>query len=315
MRFVAFLIGAAVVLAAPAAHGEAVLLNQAAVVDDAYVRLGDLFANAGAKSDTKVARAPAPGQRAVFDARWLYRVARAYGLEWRPLGAQDRIVIERDSQAIDREEIEAHILAALREKGADRDTRIELSNQLLTLYVAAGQPATMQVDNAVLDVRSGRFSALVSAPAGDPTAQRVRVSGRIHRITEVPVLARRMAAGDVIGKNDVKMATVRADRLQHDTIVDPEGLVGMAVRRFLQPDLPVRTSEVQRPLLVAKGSLVTLLLRTPYMTLTAQGKAQDNGAEGDAIRVTNTQSNQTVEAVVIGANVVAVRPASRVLTN
>jgi flagella basal body P-ring formation protein FlgA len=46
------------------------------------------------------------------------------------------------------------------------------------------------------------------------------------------------------------------------------------------------------------------------MYLTAQGKALDDGGQGSVIRVANTQSNRTIEAVVQAAGRVAVQPPS-----
>ena len=64
--------------ARPEAHqDDKVVLQDSVVVQSKLVRLGDLFSNTGAKAGITVAYAPAPGKRALFDARWLSRVARA----------------------------------------------------------------------------------------------------------------------------------------------------------------------------------------------------------------------------------------------
>jgi flagella basal body P-ring formation protein FlgA len=52
--------------------------------------------------------------------------------------------------------------------------------------------------------------------------------------------------------------------------------------------------------------LVTIILKSPKMTLTAQGKALDDGSDGDTVRITNTQSNKVIEAEVTGPAKVAV---------
>jgi flagella basal body P-ring formation protein FlgA len=79
--------------------------------------------------------------------------------------------------------------------------------------------------------------------------------------------------------------------------------------------MPIQTSAIQRPILVAKGSLVTIILRTPKMTLTAQGKALDNGADGDTVRITNSQSKKVIEAEVTGTARVAVVPSGSMAMN
>lgn len=295
--------------AAPAAEAAPVALRQSVTVSGGLVRLGDLFVPAGDKAEAAVAYAPAPGKRAIFDARWLYRVARAYGLNWRPLSIHDKAVVARESIVIGRREIADHILAALVDKGVDADMRVELSNRMLRIHVPGDSTATVAVEDVAYDARTRRFIAIVAAPADDPAARRIRVTGRVHRVIDVPVLTRRVLAGEVIRKRDVKWIAMRGDRLQRDTIQDSGALIGKSPRRGLRAGVPVRVSDVRLPVLVPRRSLVTIMYRVRSMTLTAQGRALEDGGAGDTVRVANTQSNTVVQAVVTGANRVSVQPA------
>lgn len=297
------------VAAAPAAEAAPVALRQSVTVSGGLVRLGDLFVPAGDKAEAAVAYAPAPGKRAIFDARWLYRVARAYGLNWRPLSIHDKAVVARESIVIGRREIADHILAALVDKGVDADMRVELSNRMLRIHVPGDSTATVAVEDVAYDPRTRRFIAIVAAPADDPAARRIRVTGRVHRVIDVPVLTRRVLAGEVIRKRDVKWIAMRGDRLQRDTIQDSGALIGKSPRRGLRAGVPVRVSDVRLPVLVPRRSLVTIMYRVQSMTLTAQGRALEDGGAGDTVRVANTQSNTVVQAVVTGANRVSVQPA------
>ncbi|MFQ5618925.1 MAG: flagellar basal body P-ring formation chaperone FlgA [Rhodospirillales bacterium] len=294
--------------AAAAAEAAAVTLRQSVTVSGRLVRLGDLFVPAGDKAEAAVAYAPAPGKRAIFDARWLYRVARAYGLNWRPLSIDEKAVVARESIVIGRREIADHILAALVDKGVDADMRVELSNRMLRIHVPGNSTATVAVEDVAYDARTRRFVAIVAAPADDPAARRIRVTGRVHRVVDVPVLTRRVLAGEVIRERDVKWISMRSDRLQRDTIQDSAALIGKSPRRGLRAGGPVRVSDVRLPVLVPRRSLVTILYRVRSMTLTAQGRALEDGGAGDTVRVVNTQSNTVVQAVVTGANRVSVQP-------
>jgi len=156
---------------------------------------------------------------------------------------------------------------------------------------------------------------VIYAPAGDLSAKRVRVSGRLFKTMEIPVPSRRVLAGEVISRQDIKWIRVRASRLHTDIIVEEVDLVGKSPRRGLKAGYPVRSSTVRRPVLVPKGSLVTMILRAPKMLLTAQGKALQDGADGDVIRITNLQSDKIVEAEVIAAGQVAVRQTTLIALN
>jgi flagella basal body P-ring formation protein FlgA len=298
-----------------AAENAKVLLRDSVTVRSRMVRLGDVFANAGKKADIRIAYAPEAGKRAIFDARWLYRVARTYGLDWRPMGSQDQIVVERKSLVITRDEIEDTILAALVKYGAGPDMTLELSNRMLRLYVPADALATVGVEDAAYEPRTGRFTAIITAPANDPRAQRHRITGRLHKMTEVPVLNRRMLGKEVITKRDIKWIRVRSDRLRRDVIVNADDLIGMAAKRGLRPGTPLQASFVQRPILVAKGSLVTIYLKVPRMTLTTKGKALENGSDGDTVRIANTRSKTIIQAKVIGMGKVSARPTGFTMMN
>lgn len=299
------------------ARSKQVLLHESVMVSGKLVRLGDFFANAGENADVPVAYAPEPGNRATFDANWLFRVAQAYKVDWRPLSIHEKAVVERDSTVIKREEIEDHILAALIDKniGVNADMVVEVSNRTLRLYVPGDVQATLAVDEIEYDQQTNRFTVNIVAPAGDPAAKNVRVTGRVLKVSDVPVLTRRVLTGEVIALKDIEWIKSRDGRLQNDTILNAEDLIGKAPIRSLRPGAPVRTSDVRRPILVPRGGLVTMVLRLPDMVLTAQGKAMDEGSDGDAIRVTNTQSNNVVEAVVTGTNTVTVRSTGSVAIN
>ena len=80
----------------------------------------------------------------------------------------------------------------------------------------------------------------------------------------------------------------------------------MSARRTLAPHTPLSSSEIEKPTIVGKGSLVTITLRTRTMFLTVKGKAMDSGAMGETIRVQNTKSRLIIDATVNGPDAVVV---------
>ncbi len=311
MRINALALGLVVALLATTARAEPATLHDSVVVSGKFVHLGDLFTVSGDKAKIRVAHAPEPGKRAVFDARWLFRVARAYGLNWRPFSVHDRAVVQRDSRVITTDEIEDNILATLMDRGVDPDMHAQLSNRTLRLHVAASDEATLAVEYISYDESTRRFAVYVWAPANDLLARRVRVTGRLHKMSEVPVLARRILAGEIVKKEDVKWINVRVDRIQSNTLLNAEDLIGKTPRRGLRAGVPLRAQQIRRPLLVTKGDMVTIMLKRPGMELSARGRAVEDGSKGDTIRVANSQSKNIIETVVLGANLVAVEAPSR----
>jgi flagellar basal body P-ring formation protein FlgA len=296
------------VLAAPQASGPAILQRDTVIVTTALVRLGDLFLNVNdSQAETPVAYAPAPGRRALFDARWLHRVAHSHGLDWRPSGIHDQVTVERDSTVVGREDVEQHILDALAERGVDTSqARVQLSNRMFRLHLPADAAPRLDVEDVTFDERRGNFDAVVTVAADGVTARRVRVTGQLHEMVDVPVLARRVAAGETLTASDLTWITVRGQTLQKNSILAAEDIIGLTPRRTLRPGVPISAADIQRPVMVSKGEIVIIALQTPQMLLSARGQALTNGSKGDAIRVANIQSRQIVEAVVTGPGQVAV---------
>jgi flagella basal body P-ring formation protein FlgA len=289
--------------------GEAtrVSLRTAVEVDDGVVRLGDLFTNAGEHAAQAVAYAPEPGDSQVFDARWLAKAASYYRLDWEPESYDARALVTRSATAYTAADVAEAVKAALAEYDLAGETTVELDNPLMRFHVPGERLGGVAVETIRYDRNTGRFAAIIQAPAGDPQAKRMRISGRSFRVLQIPVLAERLMRGDVISERDIVWTGVKAERLQTDVITDAADLIGMAPRRGLRAGVPVREADVQKPLLVKRGSTVTIRLSYGAMSLSAQGKALQHGSKGDVIQISNSQSNQVIEAEVVGAGLAAVR--------
>ena len=295
----------------PKKSHEQVILRHNVVVDDDLIHLGDLFEGIADKAKIAVAYAPAPGKRGVFDANWLFRVANSYGLKWRPKSLKEHVQVRRQSFTIEREEIADNILSKLINLGADPTMKLELSNRSIRLHVAANSDANLEVENAHYDPHTKRFSAYVSTPGSKP----VRITGRLKKMIKIPVFSRRIIKNELIKPEDVMWIETTSDRVQNDIVIHIEDLIGKTPKRVIRAGSLIRKNQVQRPILVEKGSLVTMILKTPAMVLTSQGRAIDPGADGDVIRITNTQSNKVVQAVVSGAGIASITPASQLALN
>ena len=79
-------------------------------------------------------------------------------------------------------------------------------------------------------------------------------------------------------------------------------------RQMLRSGQMLSAADLQRPISVTKGALVTMILKVGAMSLTTQGRALEQGSLGDFIRITNTHSNMTVTGKIEGPNVVSVAP-------
>lgn len=292
-------------------------LKPSVVLNGDAITLGDIWENIGDKAGTPLANAPAPGKRITLETRWLMAVAQSYGIDWRPASPFERSVVERAGQSVDIRTIETELREALTMEGAPVGASIEISNrQQLHIVIPASASPTVAVKDLAYDPRMNRFQAVVEAPAGAPNSVRFKVMGSVYASARIPVLAHAMGRGDVIREDDIQWVDVREEVVRRDIISNARMLVGQEPRYQLRAGVPVRTNEVQKPVVVAKNSSVTIMLRSKFMTLTAQGRAIEEGSVGDVIRVTNVQSKQTVDARIEGPGQVSVMPGGlRTLAN
>lgn len=285
-------------------------LKTEAVVDDPVVRLGDIFdgIELPGLADTPVARAPELGREIDIGARWLLAVARSHRLDWQPRSRFERITLRRASQTIGTEEIEAAVRVALEDRALDHRLELVLDNPGLSLQLPSSSEASLAVTGLSHDPDSGRFVAHITAPANGQPFARISVTGRALQLTEVPVLRRNLNPGDVIRAGDIEWITLRANRMTRSTVSDQGSLIGMSPRRPIRSQQIIRTTDLQTPIVVAKNSLVTIRLQTQRLELSVRGRALEDGAQGDVVRVMNITSNSVVNAVVIDTGTVVVTP-------
>lgn len=168
---------------------------------------------------------------------------------------------------------------------------IELDNPRLAAEDGA------RVENIAWDPRTSRVTA---------TIEGVRVTGKIRRMVDLPVLTRYVAPGEAIGAEDVTLVPIRAERLGQGVAAEAADLVGKTPRRSVRPGEPVRLADIRPPVVVRKGEAVTIVLEQAGMRLSAQGRAAEDGAMGRTLRVSNIRSGKIVDATVAGPGVVKI---------
>lgn len=306
MKALTTLIFAVLMVSSGLSEAGAAALRPSTTIDSEVVRLGDLFIGTGSKAEQVVAAAPAPGRSELYTAHRLRAIADDAGIGWAPKSRYEKILIERSGRLIPTAEIEQALRDALDAAGAPRRQRVALDKRDLALHAAFDAAEPFRVAEMRYDDRSGRFAAIFEISTGAKSVDRMTITGNLYDMVRVPVLARPIQRGDVIRDADVEMIEMRKNAVPRNAVVDKARIVGQAPRRMLRAGVPLNPDDTQAPVVVTKGSLVTIVLRTDRMLLTAQGKALEDGADGETIRVLNTRSNTTIEGKVAGAGKVAV---------
>lgn len=194
--------------------------------------------------------------------------------------------------------LEEALLDQLIAKGAPEDGAVALVGR-----VPRGiDPETLDLAKIDYSAETGRFVVQVRLASG----RLYGLQGKVEDGMDVPVLTRALKTGDIVVSDDVMFVRMAASRVPRGTVADAEKLVGFSAKRQLRAGLPLRESDVQKPLVVRKGDAVTMIFRAPGIELTSRGKAMTDGGIGDTVAVVNAQSLKQIDAVVTGAGAVNV---------
>lgn len=286
----------------------AINLKHNSVVTGNTLKLGDVFHGLprAEDADRVLGIAPQPGTEMVLNARTLMRIALAMDLEWRPQSTADYVVISRAATVVDRDIVETAIKDKLKEEGLNGSYKLLIPNEMVNIVLPYDQPAEVAVTDVTYKRDKNWFEATVVAPSLENPIYSSRVSGTIENLVDVPVLTTALRSGTLIGKYDIEMITVPERTIQQNTILSADELIGTTPRRMVSAGQPVQADDVQAPQIVERGEMVTMTFHRGALQLTAKGKALENGAKGDVIRVVNTGSNKTLEAIVTASKEVSI---------
>src|SRR5262249_16559879 len=150
-----------------------------------------------------------------------------------------------------------------------------------------------------------RFSGSLVVGSGS-SASVTPISGRAMPMMQVAMLTRALPPGAEFKDSVVEWVRMPMDKAGADAVTDTSMLNGMESRRSLDTKSIVRLRDLTKARLVSKGSLITMQVETPNMRITVQGRALGDGVINETVRVMNTQSNRSVDAVVVGKDKVSV---------
>lgn len=282
------------------------------------VTFGDLIPGlSGEAAATAAFRAPALGETGTIQVARIVEAARAAGIvhdanELRSQGFA-QVVVTRSARRITAMDLEAAVKAGLQE-------RFGVDARIFALAIDGGAPSIavepeLTGDVAVVelsfDARSRRLQARLAVPGS--TAMRLkplRISGQLVETMEVVVPRRLIARGETLGKDDIVIERRQREGQSGEVIGDIRAAIDKVARRALLAGVPLRASDVQREEIVGKGDLVTIVYETPGLLLTLRGRANEAGAMGDVITITNPQSKRVLQGKVSGPGRVSVQPSA-----
>ncbi len=284
----------------------ALSLKHNSVVTDDTIKLGDVFQGLSSNQERVLGISPRPGTEMVLNARTLLRIAIALDLPWRPSSAADQVVLRRAATYIGRDAIEQALRDEIRLSGVSGSFELLIPNVASEIILPQQMPATLEVTALNIHPENGFFEATLAAPSRQNPVKELQVTGTIQKMIDIPVLRQPLNAGAIIGERDISVIQLREQDIKHNIVLDPAHLIGLTPRRMVLAGKPILADEVQAPVIVKRGDMVTMKFEKGTLALTTRAKALQDGAMGDTIRVVNATSNKMLDAQVSGSQEVVV---------
>jgi len=151
---------------------------------------------------------------------------------------------------------------------------------------------------------SARINLQVTCNSGNSWSVYVPVDMNVWQ--RVVIAARPIARGQDIGAGDVRLGEMNTSRLNGQYLTSLDKAVGMNVRRPIAQGGALLMEQLEAPLLIKRGELVTISAQTGVVAVKMQGTALSDGRRGEQIRIKNQATSKIVQAEVVAPGLAAV---------
>lgn len=167
---------------------------------------------------------------------------------------------------------------------------------LIATAKSAGVILAIPLDQPIMVTRSAGNAP--AAPAANPArpANQIQQVGSNATAGQVLVFVRDVPRGHVISSSDVTWEAGNPARPIRNG-ADMQAAVGMEVKRAIKAGQPLITSDLKQAAVIRKGEPVKLVYVSAGVRLSVDGVAQNEAAKGESVRVLNSYSRRTVDAV------------------
>ena len=123
---------------------------------------------------------------------------------------------------------------------------------------------------------------------------------------KVLVASHQLQKGSVLTAADLKLAKNNLANLTYGYYENPKNGIGMKLKRRVSAGTVLTPAMLKKPRIITRGQKVTIMAQSGSMLVRMKGKALDNGAIGDRIKVINIKSRKKLEGIITLAGEVKV---------
>lgn len=152
----------------------------------------------------------------------------------------------------------------------------------------------------------GMFTCIFTIKVDGKIERRVRGCGFVEVYRPVVCVTKALPRGHVLTEDDIRLAKQPVSRIYDDFFDNIAAVSGLVLTRSVQPEQVLTSKMAASPMAVHHGDLVTIVIDSPSFTITATGKAMQDGPVGRLVKVKNIMSKRDVIGVVKDSKTVSV---------
>ena len=187
-------------------------------------------------------------------------------------------------------------------KAENVEVRI-LSFQPVSLQLA---PASLRVLRPLNGVSPGQQNFLIAAENAGKEQARLWVKADVRVFEEVVVSSQPMVFNEIVTNKDVRLERRDISGLFARPFYRVEDVVGQQVSRSIAVNEALTQRNLDRPMIMRRGSAVVLVYETSAVRVETPGTAEENGRAGELIQVKNPTSGRLLRGRVLDGRFVRV---------
>ncbi len=162
----------------------------------------------------------------------------------------------------------------------------------------------LDVSNREAQLEFGRNSFRVRCNGSTPWT--IYSQANIQVFQSVVVSKQTIKRGAIVTADMLTQQKLDVSNLRRGIVYDPAKIIGKQASRNVFRGHVLSLAHFVEPTLVKRGEKVHIQLKSPYLTISAQGIALSDGHQGQRIRVKNVKTQKIVQATVTQSGLVNV---------
>lgn len=253
-------------------------------------------------------QAAKPGSKLTLNISYIKSIAKQQGISTESLiwNSPDNIVIQTRSKVASSDEIQIAAEKFVKQMVGDLSATVNIypTNEIRAIVLPNGD-VNIKVASLSRHPINGNYSLRFTFFVDGRECEKRLIPFKAEVISEVVVASKQIEMGKVLAEDDLITAS-KDIGLSSNVFCEKDKLIGKRAKRMISQDSFITSDMVEQPPIIKLGDLITIVVESASLKITAQGKAMENGIKGQVIRVINASSLRELQAQVVDANTVRV---------